>query len=66
MKAGIHPEFKEAVIRCVCGAEYKTKSTKGDLHVEICANCHPFYAGTQKIIDSAGRVEKFKRKYKLK
>jgi len=66
MKQEIHPEYKEAVIRCVCGAEYKTKTTKGDLHIEICANCHPFYTGTQKIVDSAGRVEKFKRKYKLK
>ncbi|MCB1324518.1 MAG: 50S ribosomal protein L31 [Leptospiraceae bacterium] len=66
MKTGIHPEYKEATIRCVCGAEYKTRSTRGDLQIEICSNCHPFYTGQQKIIDSAGRVDRFKKKYKLK
>ncbi len=66
MKAAIHPEYKEATIRCACGAEYKTRSTKGDLQVEICANCHPFYTGQQKILDAAGRVDRFKKKYKMK
>ena len=66
MKTGIHPEYKEAAIRCVCGAEYKTRTTRGDMQVEICAACHPFYTGTQKIVDSAGRVDRFKRKYKMK
>lgn len=66
MKAEIHPEYKEATIRCVCGAAYKTRSTKGDMQVEICSACHPFYTGTQKIVDAAGRVDRFKKKYKMK
>jgi large subunit ribosomal protein L31 len=66
MKAGIHPEYVAATIRCACGAQYQTRSTRGDLNVEICSNCHPFYTGTQKIIDSAGRVDRFKKKYKMK
>lgn len=66
MKAEIHPEYVEATVRCACGAEHKTKSTKGDMSVEICSKCHPFYTGTQKIIDSAGRVDRFKKKYKMK
>ncbi len=66
MKAGIHPEYKEVTIRCACGAEYHTRSTKGDMTVEICSACHPFYTGTQKIIDAAGRVDRFKKKYKMK
>lgn len=66
MKADIHPNYVEATIKCACGAEYKTRSTKGDMNVEICSSCHPFYTGTQKIIDSAGRVDRFKKKYKMK
>jgi large subunit ribosomal protein L31 len=66
MKAALHPEYKEATITCVCGATYKTRTTKGDMTVEICANCHPFFTGTQKIVDSAGRVERFKKKFKMK
>ena len=66
MKAGIHPEYVAATIKCACGAEYQTRSTRGDMNVEICSNCHPFYTGTQKIIDSAGRVDRLKKKYKLK
>jgi large subunit ribosomal protein L31 len=66
MKAGIHPEYVDVTIKCACGAEYKTRSTRGDMNVEICSNCHPFYTGTQKIIDSAGRVDRFKKKYKMK
>jgi len=66
MKQGIHPEYKEAVIKCVCGTTYETKSTRGDMHVEICAACHPFYTGNQKIVDAAGRVDRFKKKYKMK
>lgn len=66
MKAGIHPEYVAATIKCACGAEYQTRSTRGDMNVEICSNCHPFYTGTQKIIDSAGRVDRFKKKYKMK
>ncbi len=66
MKTGIHPDYKEATIRCACGTEYKTRSSKGDLQVEICAACHPFYTGQQKIVDAAGRVDRFKKKYKMK
>jgi large subunit ribosomal protein L31 len=64
MKKGIHPEYHEITIRCVCGNEVKTRSTSGkDLNMEICSNCHPFYTGKQKLVDSAGRVERFRRKY---
>jgi large subunit ribosomal protein L31 len=63
MKAGIHPMYKKSRVTCVCGNTFETRSTVGDLHVEICQNCHPFYTGKQKLLDSAGRVEKFNRKY---
>lgn len=67
MRAGIHPEYKETVLKCSsCGAEYPTRSTKVDMHVEICANCHPFYTGTQRLVDATGRVDRFKKKYKMK
>jgi large subunit ribosomal protein L31 len=66
MKPNIHPEYVETVIKCACGNEIKTRSTVKDLHVEICSNCHPFYTKKQKIVDSAGRVEKFKKKYNIK
>jgi len=66
MKAAIHPEYKETEIKCVCGATYKTKSTKENMQVEICSSCHPFYTGTQRLVDTAGRVERFKKKYKMK
>ena len=64
MKTGIHPDYKEITVTCSCGNTFKTRSTLGkDLHVEVCAACHPFYTGRQKIVDTAGRVEKFKQKY---
>jgi large subunit ribosomal protein L31 len=63
MKKGIHPVYKPAVIKCACGKEYKTYSTRGSYNVEICSACHPFYTGRQKLIDTAGRVERFNRKY---
>ncbi len=63
MKEGIHPEYKEAVISCACGVSYNTKSTAGDYKVEICAACHPFFTGKQKLIDTAGRVDRFNKKY---
>lgn len=66
MKADIHPQYIASTIRCACGAEYKTRSTVGDLQVEICSSCHPFYTGKEKLVDTAGRVDKFKRKYKIK
>ena len=62
MKAGIHPEYKEATIKCACGNAVATKSTKGDISVEICAKCHPFFTGKQKFVDAGGRVDKFKRR----
>lgn len=65
MKAGIHPDTHEVTITCACGAKYQTRSTRKSINVEICSNCHPFFTGKQKIIDTAGRVERFRRKYKL-
>jgi large subunit ribosomal protein L31 len=65
MKKEIHPKYKETVIRCVCGAEFKTKSTKENIRVEICSQCHPFFTGAeqQKFIDTGGRIERFRKKY---
>ncbi|MCX5692808.1 MAG: 50S ribosomal protein L31 [Candidatus Omnitrophica bacterium] len=66
MKDKIHPEYKEAVITCACGEVIRTRSTKQNLRVEICSKCHPFFTGKQKFVDSAGRVEKFLKKYSKK
>ena len=63
MKEGIHPEYVEAHAHCSCGAEATTRSTKDKISVEICSNCHPFYTGKQRLVDTAGRIEKFRRKY---
>jgi large subunit ribosomal protein L31 len=63
MKKGIHPEYVECTVTCACGNTFKTRSTKATLNVEICSGCHPFFTGKQKFIDSAGRVEKFHRRY---
>ncbi len=66
-KNGIHPAYEASTIKCACGNEVQTFSTRGDFVVEICSACHPFYTGKQKLVDSAGRVERFNRKYgKLK
>ena len=62
MKKGIHPKYFEVDVSCACGNSFKTRSTKKELKVEICSNCHPFYTGKQKFIDTAGRIEKFQRK----
>ena len=62
MKTEIHPEYVEATVTCTCGNTFKTRSTKGDMHVEICSNCHPFYTGKQKLVDTGGRVERFQRR----
>ncbi|HUU50198.1 MAG TPA: 50S ribosomal protein L31 [Nitrospinota bacterium] len=64
MKAKIHPEYVDATITCACGEVIQTRSTKKELKVEICSKCHPFFTGKQKLIDTAGRVERFKSKYK--
>lgn len=64
MKAEIHPAYNEITVTCSCGASFKTRSTLGeDLTVEVCASCHPFYTGKQKIVDSGGRVDRFRRRY---
>ena len=64
MKAGIHPDYETVNVHCACGATWTTRSTKKELRLEICSSCHPFFTGKQKLIDSAGRVERFTRKYK--
>lgn len=65
MKPDIHPKFKETTVSCACGAVHKTMSVKEDMKVEVCSQCHPFYTGKRKMVDTAGRVEKFRRKYNL-
>jgi large subunit ribosomal protein L31 len=66
MKDKIHPKYEKTTVTCACGATYEVGSTKKSIRVEICSKCHPFYTGQQRIVDSAGRVERFKRKYGLK
>lgn len=64
MKAGIHPDYKDIEVVCSCGSKFTTRSVLGrTLHVEVCSACHPFYTGKQKIVDTAGRVERFKQRY---
>ncbi len=66
MREGIHPKYYETTITCACGNVIKTRSTLKDIHVEICSSCHPFFTGKQKLMDTAGRVEKFRAKYAKK
>jgi large subunit ribosomal protein L31 len=67
MKEGIHPKYAEITVTCSCGNTFQTRSTLGgNLEVEVCSNCHPFYTGKQKIVDSGGRVDRFRKKYGLK
>ena len=67
MKQGIHPEYKEIKVTCSCGESFATRSTAGkDLLLEVCSKCHPFYTGKQKIVDTAGRVDRFQQKYGIK
>jgi large subunit ribosomal protein L31 len=66
MKKGIHPEYHELNVVCACGSTFQTRSTKKDLRVEICSACHPFFTGKQKLVDSAGRVERFRTRYEKK
>jgi large subunit ribosomal protein L31 len=63
MKTGIHPDYVTAKVTCSCGNTFETRSTKGELHVELCNACHPFYTGKQKLVDTGGRVERFERRY---
>ena len=66
MKKGIHPKYAVATVSCACGNHFETRTTVGDIHVEICSACHPFFTGKQKLVDTAGRVEKYYKKYNLK
>jgi large subunit ribosomal protein L31 len=66
VKAGIHPEYVEATIICACGEVIHTRATRPQIRVEVCSKCHPFFTGKQKLVDTAGRVERFQRKYKRK
>jgi len=66
MRKGIHPKYQKAHVSCACGNEFETRSTIGDIKVEICSACHPFFTGKQKLLDTAGRIEKFNRKYGIK
>ncbi len=63
MKENIHPNYKDITVNCVCGASFQTRSTKELQKVDICSNCHPYYTGKQKVIDTEGRIEKFKKKF---
>ena len=63
MKPKIHPKYREVTVHCACGATWKTRSTKEELRLEICSNCHPFFTGRQKLIDTEGRVERFTKKF---
>ena len=66
MKEGIHPEYPAATIQCACGNHFITRSTRGDFQVDVCGACHPFYTGTQKLMDTAGRVDRFRKRYQAK
>lgn len=63
MRADIHPPYHEVDVRCACGATWRSRSTKKELHLEICSSCHPFFTGRQKLVDTEGRVERFMKKY---
>ena len=63
MREGIHPDYKTATVKCACGEVFETKSTRETINVEICSKCHPFYTGKQKLVDTGGRVEKFRKKF---
>ena len=63
MREGIHPEYPSSTVSCACGNNFVTRSTRGDFQVDVCSACHPFYTGTQKLIDAAGRVDRFRKRY---
>ena len=65
MKEGSHPKYEKATVKCACGETFETRSTKSEIRVEICSKCHPFFTGRQKLVDSGGRVDKFKKRYNL-
>ena len=66
MKEGIHPKYHEVDVRCACGNRFETRATKADIHVDVCSACHPYFTGEHRIVDTAGRVERFKRRYGIK
>jgi large subunit ribosomal protein L31 len=65
MREGIHPQYETSVVICACGNTFETRSTTKEIHIDICSECHPFYTGKQKLVDTAGRVERYRRKYGL-
>ena len=65
MKQGLHPEYNTVTVKCACGATFETRSTKKDLKVDICSNCHPFFTGKQNLVDAGGRVDRFNKRYNL-
>ncbi len=65
MRKGIHPEYVACKVKCACGNEFEVKTTKSEMSIDICNECHPFFTGSEKIVDAAGRVDKFKKKYNL-
>jgi large subunit ribosomal protein L31 len=65
MKEGIHPNYQKCVVVCACGNTFETRSTVPSLHLDVCSSCHPFYTGKQRIMDTGGRVERFRRRYKI-
>ena len=66
MKAAIHPEYHTATVKCACGNTFQTRSTQAEIHTDICSNCHPFFTGKQRLVDTAGRVERFRQKFSRK
>ena len=65
MKEAIHPKYEKCIVKCACGETFETRSTKSELKVEICSKCHPFFTGKQKLVDTGGRVDRFKKRYNL-
>ncbi|MGI8826083.1 MAG: 50S ribosomal protein L31 [Chloroflexota bacterium] len=65
MKQGIHPAYGESTVTCSCGNTFMTRSTRAEMRVDVCSNCHPFYTGTQRIVDSAGQVERFRKRFNI-
>ncbi len=65
MREGIHPNYDVATVKCACGETFETRSTKGDINVEICSKCHPFFTGKQKLVDAGGKVDKFRKRFNL-
>lgn len=63
MREGIHPNYEKTVVKCACGSTYETGSTKKDMRVDVCSNCHPYFTGRQKLVDTGGRVDKFKKRF---